>query len=173
MTTVAVFFPSLMGVGILVSGALLLGDLVKRLFPRRGLYRRHRVAMGAFGVVAATAAWADREVSAGELFDRVPRHPATYLGLAAACTTLAVALPYYATEAYEDELGLFFESPWMVGLGTAAGILFGVAAVLLVGIVAFSKQPAGPVRWLITRTSLGRLQVPESASIIEIAGEKR
>ena len=64
-----VFVPSLMGAGILVSGAILLVDVLRRYLPQSGLHRRHRVAIGAFNVVAGAAAWAGREVAAGELLD--------------------------------------------------------------------------------------------------------
>lgn len=169
--TVAVFFPSLMGVGILVSGALLLADVVRRFFPRRGVHRQHRVAMGAFGVVSTAATWAGREVSAGELFDRAPRHRLTYAAWAAMCATAAVVLPYMAAESYEDELGLFTQSPWMIGLGTAAAIVFSLLALFLVTVVVLAKRPSGPIRWLITRTSLGQLQVPEATSYIDSEGD--
>jgi hypothetical protein len=169
--TLAVFFPSLMGVGILVSGALLLADLVRRFFPRRGVHRQRRVAMGAFGVVSTAAVWAGREVSAGELFDRAPRHRLTYGGWAAVCATSAVALPYVAAESYEDHLSPFYESPWMVGLGAAAAIVFGLLAVFLVAVVVLARRPSGPIPWLITRTSLGQLQVPESMPIDHSKGD--
>jgi hypothetical protein len=166
----AVFFPSLMGVGILVSGALLLADLFRRFLPRRGVHRQHRVAMGAFGVVSTAAAWAGRDVSAGELFDRAPRHPLTYAAWAAMCAIAAVALPYVAAESYEDRLGLFHESPWMIGLGAAAAIVFGLFALFLVAVVVLARRPSGPIPWLITRTSLGQLQVPESIPIVDTEG---
>ena len=51
----AVFFPALMGIGILASGTLLLADLVRRLMPNRGHRRRYRIAVGTYGVIAATA----------------------------------------------------------------------------------------------------------------------
>ncbi len=54
---VAVFVPSLIGVGILVSGAILLSDLLRRYLPQGGLRRRHRVAMGAYHVVSEAAGW--------------------------------------------------------------------------------------------------------------------
>ncbi len=50
--TLAVFFPSLMGVGILVSGALLISDSIRRLFPQGSLRRKHNVVVGTYGAVA-------------------------------------------------------------------------------------------------------------------------
>lgn len=156
-----VFVPSLMGAGILVSGAILLVDVLRRYLPQSGLHRRHRVAIGAFNVVAGAAAWAGREVSAGELLDRAPRNRATYLAWATALASLAVAVPVAMAAAYRDELGLFYASPWMVGLGTAWGIIFGALALLLLILAVLSPRPPRPIRWLIATTVLGRFQVPD------------
>lgn len=157
----AVFFPSLMGVGILVSGALLLSDQVRRLLPQGGLHRRHRVAMGAFGVVSHAAAWAEQDIEAGELFDRVPRHPLTYGAWAMASVAAAVVVPVAAAAAHADEAGLFYRSPWMVGLGAATAIVFGLVALLVISTVALGQGRSGPFPWLVANTSLGRLQVPD------------
>lgn len=159
--TIAVFFPSLMGVGILVSGALLVADLIRRFLPKRGLRRRHRVAMGTFGVVSGAAVWAEREVAAGELLDRAPRNRLTYSGWAVASTAAAVIIPVAAAAAHRDELGVFHASPWMVGLGTAGGMVFGLLAVFLVTVAILADTKRGPMVWLISQTALGRLQVPE------------
>ena len=50
--TRAVFFPSLMGVGILISGALLISDWLRRLLPYGALRRRHNVIVGTYGAIA-------------------------------------------------------------------------------------------------------------------------
>lgn len=157
----AVFVPSLMGVGILASGAILLADLLRRHLPQRRLHRRHRVAMGTFRVVSAAAAWADRDVSPGELLERAPRHRATYLVWAVGCGAAAVILPKAALAAFRDELGLFYSSPWMIGWGAGAAVIFGLAAILLLIVAAVSTRPPRPVAWLVARTALGRLQVPD------------
>ena len=88
----AVFFPSLMGVGIIASGAVLLSDLVLRLLPNRGMRRSRRVALGAYGVVAAAAAAAGRTVRRSELLDRVPRRRTVYGMLAASAAIYFVAI---------------------------------------------------------------------------------
>jgi hypothetical protein len=63
--------------------------------------------------------------------------------------------------AYRDELGLFYASPWMVGLGTAWGIIFGALALLLLIAAVLAPRPPRPIRWLIATTVLGRFQVPD------------
>lgn len=156
-----VFVPSLVGAGILVSGAILLVDVLRRFLPQGGLHRRHRVAMGTFNVVAAAAAWAGREVSAAELLDRAPRRRTTYVAWATALASVAIAVPVAMAAAYRDELGLFYASPWMIGLGTAWGIIFGLLALLLLIVAALAPRPPRPIRWLIATTALGRFQVPD------------
>ena len=156
-----VFVPSLMGAGILVSGAILLVDVLRRYLPQSGLHRRHRVAMGTYNVVAAAAAWAGRDVSAGDLLDRAPRSRTTYVALATACASLAVAVPLAMASAYHDELGVFHASPWMVGLGTAWGIVFGTLAIILLIVAVSARRPPRVIRWLIATTALGRFQVPD------------
>lgn len=156
-----VFVPSLMGAGILVSGAILLVDVLRRYLPQSGLHRRHRVAMGTYNVVVAAAAWAGREVSAGELLDRAPRSRTAYVAWATAFASLAVAIPVAMAAAYRDELGLFYASPWMVGLGAAWGIIVGLLALFLLIIAVLARRPPRPIRWLIATTALGRFQVPD------------
>jgi hypothetical protein len=158
---VAVFVPSLIGVGILVSGAILLTDLLRRYLPQGGLRRRHRVAMGAYHVVSEAAGWAGRTVSAGDLLDRAPRHRLTYVVWGTICGVMAVAAPYAFVEAHEDELGLFFQSHWMVILSFASAIGLGLVAVVLFGVALLAPSGRQPVAWLVANTVIGRIQVPD------------
>ena len=50
--TLAVFFPSLMGVGILISGALLISDWVRRVLPKGAVRREHNVIVGIYGSIS-------------------------------------------------------------------------------------------------------------------------
>lgn len=158
---IGVFVPSLMGVGILVSGAILLGDLVRRHLPQGGLRRRHRVAMGTFAVVSEAGSWVERSVSAGDLLDRAPRHRSTYAAWALACAIAGVIVPAGLMAAHRDELGLFHESPWMIGLSIAAAIVAGVLLVVIVAVGILAGQPVPPIAWLVAHTPIGRLQVPD------------
>ena len=156
-----VFVPSLIGVGILVSGAILLVDLLRRYLPQGGLRRRHDVAMGAFHVVEEAARWSGRTVSAGELLERAPRNRLTYMAWGTVCAVGAIAAPHAFIAAYHDELGLFDESVWMVVLSLAAAIGLGIAAVILFAVAVLASSSHGPIRWLVTNTVIGRLQVPD------------
>lgn len=157
----AVFVPSLMGVGILVSGAILLVDLVRRHLPEGGLHRRHRVAMGTFAIVREAGSWVERSVSAGDLLDRAPRHRTTYAAWALGCAIAGVFIPAGLMAAHRDELGLFHGSPWMIGLSIAAATVAGILLVVFVAVASLAGRPAPPIAWLVTHTPIGRLQVPD------------
>ena len=158
---VGVFVPSLIGVGILVSGAVLLADVLRRYVPERGLRRRHNVAMGAYNVVNEVAAWAGREVSAGELLDRAPRRRITYAAFGAVCAIAAVVVPNAFLAAYWDELGLFHRSPWMIALSVVGAVGFALGAIVMIATALLASTGFRPVDWLVANTAVGRLQVPD------------
>ena len=89
--TVAVFFPSLMGVGILVSGALLISDWVRRLLPQGSLRRKHHVIIGTYGSIAETVDAAGYHLEEPWFLKRGLRERSTYLMLAVGSTVAAVA----------------------------------------------------------------------------------
>ncbi|RPI24765.1 MAG: hypothetical protein EHM57_02355 [Actinobacteria bacterium] len=159
----AVFFPSLMGVGIIASGAVLVSDALRRLFPNRGRRRRHRVAVGAYGVVALAAAAAGQDVQRSGLLDRVPRRRAAYALLAVSAAGTATLIAAACAAAYADPLGLFYRSPWMIGIGTGFGAALGVLALLLAVLSALGRRLPAPMARLVATTSLGRLQIPPEA----------
>jgi hypothetical protein len=159
----SVFFPSLMGVGIIASGAILLSDLVLKLLPNRGRRRSHRVAIGAYGVVAAAAAAAGQEVHRSQLLDRVPRRRAGYTLFAALSVSTAAAFASACIAAYRDELGLFHRSPWMIGIAIGSGVVLGALALLLGTLAALGARLPPPLAHLVATTSVGRLQIPKGS----------
>lgn len=169
MSPLAVFFPSLMGVGILVSGALLVADLLRKYVPQGDLRRRHGVALATYQIVQRAATWADGDVSPGDLLERAPRRSMTYAAWAIGAITIGVAIPISAAAAYRDDLGVFYASPWMVGLGIAGAAAGALAAVVLLGLCFRRVRSRRAVGWIVAHTVLGRLQVPElSYSSVEI-----
>jgi hypothetical protein len=160
---VAVFFPSLMGVGIIASGLIMLSDLVLRLLPNRGRRRSHRVALGAYGVVAAIAAAAGQPVQRSELLDRVPRRRTTYAALAVAAAAAGTVIALSCTAAYRDASGLFHGSPWMLGIAIGVGAVLGAVAVLTVALAALGSRLPPPLARVVAGSGLGRLQIPVGA----------
>ncbi len=164
--TFAVFFPSLMGFGILVSGALLVADVVHRLLPNGGRRRRYRVVVGAYGVVARTARAAGRELARPTFLVREFRSRFAYAAGAVLLGGAAVLALSSGLAAHADVRGVFYESPWAYGLGIGIGIGFGLLAVAaLVLAVGHRKLPSWAHR-VVGNSPLGRLRVPPSDTVL-------
>jgi hypothetical protein len=165
MTGLAVFFPALMGAGILVSGVLLLSDAVRRLMPIQGMRRRHRNAVGTFGIVAAVARTAGLRIDQPSYLTRRARSRVAYLAIAGGSVCLSAISLSAGLDAYGDPLSVFSGSPWVIGIvaaTSAALVLIALASLALV-VLASSDLPA--VRWIVEHSPLGRLAAPESAVV--------
>lgn len=162
-----VFFPSLMGFGILVSGALLLAEVVNRLLPHRGRRRRHRIAVGAYGIVAQAAAVTGRRLAVPGFLVREFRSRATYLAAAFVLGVGSLTALTSGLAAYRDVRGVFYHSPWAYGLGVGFGVALGLLALgALVLAVGHHRLP----RWVhrvVGQSALGRLRVLPRGAIAE------
>lgn len=159
--TLAVFFPSLMGFGILVSGALLVADFVHKTLPHRARRRRYRVAVGAHGVVASAAAAAGSALDPPSFLAREFRSRWAYLGSALALGGGAYVAARSGFAAHADSHGVFYESPWAFGLGLGFGIGFGLlAAGALVLAIGHRRLPRVAHR-LVAATPVGRIRLPQ------------
>ncbi len=158
--TLAVFFPSLMGVGILISGVLLVSDWVRRLLPHRTLRRKHDVVVGTYGVIADAVGAAGYHLEEPWFLKRGLRNRSTYFGLAVGLVLMGIGSIWAGAEFYADPLGLFYESPWAVGIGTGVGIALLLAAlVCLIAGAAYHSAPRS-IGWLVSESPLGRLILP-------------
>lgn len=157
---VAVFFPSLMGVGILISGALLISDWLRQLLPHRRLRRRHNVIVGTYGAIAEAVDAAGYHLQEPWFVKRGLRNRSTYLGLSVFLTLLGAGAMWTGAELYADPLGLFYRSPWATGIGYGVGAAFtvGAALCLIIGL-AYRSLPRSLI-WLTSETSLGRFILP-------------
>ncbi len=158
--TVAVFFPSLMGVGILVSGALLISDWVRRLFPQGSIRRKHNVVVGTYGAVGDAIEAAGYHLEEPWFLGRGLRNRSTYLAWSIVLWIAGVASMWAGVEFFDDPLGLFHKSPWAIGIGYG----FGAALMLLASLslfvaITYTATPHFVMR-LITDTSLGRIILP-------------
>ena len=157
--TFAVFFPSLMGVGIIVSGTLLLSDWLRRLFPQVRLRREHAVAAGAYGAITDALAAAGYHLAEPGFLRRGLRHRSTYVAVAIAGALLAAASVRSGLALHNDPRVLL-ESPWAVGIAYGLG---GAAAVLSVTglvIAIWYRRLPRLLRGLVEATSLGRYNLP-------------
>jgi hypothetical protein len=160
-----VFFPSLMGFGILVSGALLLADVVNRLLPHRGRRRRHRIAVGAHGIVNRAASATGRGLVPPAFLIRQFRNRTAYLAAALVLGVGGVFAFAAGLAAHADVRGVFYRSPWAFGLGVGFGIALGVLALgALVLAVGHRRLP----RWvhqIVGHSPLGRLRIPPRGAL--------
>lgn len=158
--TLAVFFPALMGVGILVSGAVLLSDYVRRLLPSRGRHRLHRITVGAYGVVASAAQAAGMAVTIPDLVSR-ERRPRWVYAAATLASLLAALLVVTSTmAAHADVRGVFYRSGWMVAVAVGVGGALIATAGVLAAITALYRRLPRPFAWIVRRSPVGRLYIP-------------
>ncbi len=162
--TLSVFFPSLMGVGIIVSGVLLISDWLRRLFPQSQIRRRHNVAVGAFGAVTDALAAAGYRLVEPSFLHRGLRRRRTYVVIATAASLLGAGVIQSGLAFYNDPLGLFFHSPWAIGIGYGIGAAAGVLALLSAAIaVRYANSPAWLQRF-VAETLFGRYVLPSGSA---------
>ena len=157
---IAVFFPSLMGVGILISGALLISDWIRKLFPQGHLRREHNVVVGTYGSVADAVDAAGYRLQEPWFLRRGLRERSTYLFWAALLALAGAASIWVGIEFFRDPLGLFYESPWAIGLGYGFGAAFIVAALLCLSVAITYRSTPRLLMRLVTDTALGRIILP-------------
>lgn len=165
MITFGVFFPALMGAGILVSGIVLLSDVVRRLMPNRGQRRRYRVALGTYGVISRVALTAGVHLDPPEFLTRRLRARWVYLVTAAVCVGAGAAALWVGIDAFEDSAGVFYRSPWAVGLGVGflVALLLAAATALTLAVVRSSRSPV--VNWVVVHSPYGQITVPQRVTV--------
>jgi len=161
--TLAVFFPSLMGVGIIISGALLISDWIRRLLPNRALKRQHNVIVGTYGAVADAVGAAGYHLKEPWFLRRGLRRRRTYFAVATVFTAGAFGAMEAGEAFHDDPLGVFFLSPWAVGIGygTGAALLTVAAFALFLGL-AYRSTPKSMMP-LVSGTPFGEFILPSEA----------
>ncbi len=170
--TLAVFFPSLMGFGILVSGALLISDVVHRMLPNQGRRRRHRLAVGTHGVVARAAHVAGTRLEPPSFLTRTLRSRWAYATALLIAAAGAGVVLVSGLAAHGDPKGLFYDSPWIFGLSIGFGAAFALTALLALTMAVVYRHVPRPLRWLVRTTVVGRLRVPEATDVVVLAEEE-
>jgi hypothetical protein len=160
---VAVFFPSLMGVGIIVSGALLVSDWLRRLLPHGGLRRHHDVVVGTYGTIGGAVNAAGYRLAEPWFLERGVRRRSTYVMLGAGLLLAGVATMWAGIQLYTDPLGFFFDNRWVVGIGYAVGGVLVLDATLCLTIALMHRSLPRGLHRLVATTSLGRIVLPTDA----------
>ncbi|MCP4308080.1 MAG: hypothetical protein GY788_25040 [bacterium] len=161
--TLAVFFPSLMGVGILISGALLISDGLRRLFPKGSLRRKHNVVVGTYGAVGDAVDAAGYRLEEPWFVRRGLRTRIAYIIAAIVLVAAGILSALVGERFFDDPLGVFYESPWAIGLGYGFGTAFWLLALLCLTIAALYRSPPRLIMRLVNETSLGRIVLPTDA----------
>jgi len=156
----AVFFPSLMGIGIIISGTLLISDWLRRLFPKGNLRRKHNVVVGTYGVVEDAVEAAGYHINEPWFINRWLRPRLTYLGTAAGCITLGSISIWAGRRLFNDPLGLFYRSPWATGIGYGVAAALFLVAVICLALTLSYRSPPGALVYLVRETTLGRIVLP-------------
>lgn len=160
---VCVFFPSLMGVGIIISGALLISDWLSRLLPKRSLRRKHNVAVGTYGAVSDAVDAAGYRLAEPWFIRRGLRRRATYVGTAIATFAASAISVGIGNRLFDDPLGVFYQSPWAIGLGYGIGTALLVFALLCLAIALVYTSLPKLLMQLVKETSIGRIVLPTDA----------
>ena len=151
-----VFVPSMMGVGILVSLAILVADGLRALMPAaaesRARARRRRRAVGLVAPLAEAAGVPAPTISAVR---RRLRPRWAYLGLFVAGVSLSLYVAIGSTENFRREGGYLEGVVWVEVLAIASSLLF--LAVGLVGLAIARRYPLVPhwARPIVDHTPLG------------------
>jgi hypothetical protein len=165
MTTFGVFFPALMGAGILVSGVVLISDVVRRLLPNRGQRRRYRVALGTYGVIARVALTVGVHMDPPEFLTRRLRARWVYLVTAAVCVGAGAAGLWVGIDAFEDSLGVFYRSPWAIGLGVGFFVALLLVAAMALTLAVFRSSRSPAINWVVVHSPYGQISVPQRVTV--------
>ena len=150
-----VFLPGLMGLGVIVSGLVLVADAFRRLFPSRGLRRKSQVAHRMYGVTAAAARAAGRELPEPELLRREPRPAWVYWATAAAGAALAMLFVRTGFHVFQEP-GRLYANNWTIGLGIVAGLVPAIIAGLAFAVAVAGRDRPARLQLLVEETWLGR-----------------
>lgn len=156
---IAVFVPSLMGVGLLVSVGIVVADLARRFLPgtaARRLRARHRRALALVTPLADALGRAPPELPP---MSRTKRHRLTYIVVAFVAAALSVYVSVGATANYLREGGYVEGLLWLEVLSLAASTAFlMVSAVAVLVVLRYDSLPRWTSR-LVRATPLGALDV--------------
>lgn len=155
-----VFVPALMGVGMIVSGILVIADWVNSMLPNGRIRRKQEIASGAKGVVVSVAQAAGYDVVGPDFRLREWRPRWVYLVGVMMFAGIGAAALAAGLLAFNDDAGLFYRNPWMVGLGVGAAGVLGLLSVQLLFFAIVHRRSFRAAHVLVETTWFGRLKAP-------------
>ena len=173
-----VVVPALMGVGMIVSGVLVVADFVRKLFPSRGVHRKQQIARGAHGVVASVAQAAGYKVEGPAFYRRGFRSRFAYLSAAFVSAAAAAGVLMLGFNAVADEASQLYKNGMIVGISVAVGAAFGLLALQLLFFAVVHKRSFAVAHLLVETTWFGRPLVPPAsaadfAATLHMVGRER
>ena len=155
-----VFVPALMGVGMIVSGILVIADWVQSMLPSGRIRRKQKVAAGAKGLVVSVAQAAGHDVVGPDFRQREWRPRWVYLVAVVIFLAVGAAALAAGLMAFNDDAGVFYRNPWMVGLGVGSASVLGLAALQLLFFGVVHRRSFRAAHVLVETTWFGRLKAP-------------
>lgn len=155
-----VFVPGLMGAGILLSGAILVSDGVRKLLPSRGVRRKLNVARGVRRIVADMAEAADMTIEERNLMCRERRSAWLYLLVTVTSVPAAVVVARWGFNAYSSSGSSLEGNAMAIFYGLIAAAVLASVGLVTATLVFPRLDPPRRVGWLLERTLLGRLSAP-------------
>jgi undecaprenyl-diphosphatase len=156
---IAVFVPSLMGVGLVISVGIVIADAARRLLPgtaARRLQARHRRTVA---LVTPLAEAVGRVPPAVPRIQRIKRHRLTYVGVSAVAVALGAYVTVGSTANYLRPGGYVEGNEWLLVLSlVAAAIFVAVAVVAAVVALCYDDLPSWAAV-LVGSTPVGALDV--------------
>jgi MFS family permease len=155
-----VFVPALMGVGMIVSGILVLADWLQNLLPNGRVRRKQFIASGAKGVVVSVAQAAGHDITGPDFHAREWRPRWAYAVWMVVFVAIGAGALLVGLLAFNDDIGLFYRNPWMVGIGVGTAGVFGLLALQLLFFAVVHRRSFQAAHVLVETTWFGRLKMP-------------
>ncbi len=155
-----VFVPALMGVGMIVSGILVIADWVHGLLPNGRVRRKQQIAAGAKGLVVSVAQAAGHDVVGPDFRQREWRPRWAYVMAVVVFVGVGAAALAAGLLAFNDDAGILYRNPWMVGLGVGTASVLGLASLQLIFFAVVHRRSFRAAHVLVETTWFGQLKAP-------------
>ena len=155
-----VFVPGLMGAGILLSGAILVSDGVRKLLPSQGVRRRLNVVRGVRRIVVDLAEAAGTTIEERNLIRRERRSGWLYLLVTLSTLPLAYIVARWGFNAYGSTGSTLEGNAMALFYGLSAAVVLGAVGLVTATLIPPRLTPPRFICWLVSRTPLGRLSAP-------------